>query len=198
MAYRAGSIVVADDKLNIVMERGLRDVDHTPKDNRTRIQRNSMTEMGGGVVASGNVEYSGPFMAKRADDTFIRVESPAEFMGGYTGFAGSICAPDMQILKHVESFDVSFTEGQEKTLCCLVVTWGTNGLSVSWGFYADPWKTCVDTDRLVTSDEANPKTETNPMRDPFISIYPIFRMEGNRIVQIQHGHIVEFNRWWRS
>ena len=148
--------------------------------------------------SSGNAGYSGPFMAKRADDTFIRIESPAEFMGGYTGFAGSICAPDMQILKHVESFDVSFTEGQEKTLCCLVVTWGTSGISVSWGFYADPWKTCVDTDRLVTADEANPKTEINPMRDPFISIYPIFRMEGNRIVQIQHGHIVEFNRWWRS
>ena len=142
--------------------------------------------------------YRGPFMAQKIDN-FIRIASPAEFMGGNTGYAGSICAPDMQILKHVESIDVSFTEGQENTLFCLAVTWLDDGLiDVNSGFYPDPWKTCSDTDRLITADAVNPKTEEDPARDPFLSIYPIFRMEGSKIVQIQQGHIVEYNRWWRS
>ena len=198
MAYKAGTIVIASEELNLVMDRGLRDVDRTPRDNRTRIQRNSMTDTSDGGSGGGEVGYRGPFMAQKIDN-FIRIASPAEFMGGNTGYAGSICAPDMQILKHVESIDVSFTEGQENTLFCLAVTWLEDGLiDVNSGFYPDPWKTCSDTDRLITADAVNPKTEENPARDPFLSIYPIFRMEGSKIVQIQQGHIVEYNRWWRS
>ena len=36
-----------------------------------------------------------------------------------------------------------------------------------------------------------------PYRDPYIAIYPIARIEGKTIVQLQQGHIIDYNRWWR-
>lgn len=61
MAYKAGSIVIASEELNLVMDRGLRDVDRTPRDNRTRIQRNSMTDTSDGGSGGGDVGYNSYF-----------------------------------------------------------------------------------------------------------------------------------------
>ena len=150
-------------------------------------------------IAEGSYGYQGPFMAKWIFKDSVQISCPPEFMGGNTQYCGSICAPDMQILAHISSNWVTFVEGQENTLLVLRVIWGDSGVSgYIFDFVPDPWKSCSDAMKLAAVDHLNPKTEEYPYRDPYISIYPIARIEGTKIVQIQQGHIVEYNRWWRS
>ena len=151
-------------------------------------------------IAEGSSDgYQGPFMATWIFKDSVQVICPPEFMGGNTQYCGSICAPDMQVLAHISSNWVTFVEGQENTLLVLRVIWGDSGVSgYIFDFVPDPWKSCSDEMKLAAVDHLNPKTEEYPYRDPYISIYPIARIEGTKIVQIQQGHIVDYNRWWRS
>ena len=142
---------------------------------------------------------SGPFMVKWLFTNMLSISCPPEYMGGNEGYCGSICAPDMQIIRHLESNNISFTPGQENTLLTLTVIWGESGVDRHWfSFVPDPWKSCTNETKLSAVDFLNPKTEDYPHRNPYMAIYPIARMEGNKIVQIQQGHIVDSNRWWRS
>ena len=127
----------------------------------------------------------------------LNISAPPEFVGG-NDYAGSILAPDMQVITHVSSNNISFTEGQENTLLVVRATWDSDGdIGASFAWVPDPWKTCSEENRFITIDHLNPKSEQYPYRNPYIAIYPIARIEGIKIAQIQRGHIVEYNRWWR-
>ena len=150
-----------------------------------------------GFIAEISNGYSGPFMVTWLQKGIVHIGAPPEFVGG-SDYAGSILAPDMQVIKHISSTNESFTEGQENTLLVLKVTWFDDGdVLASFNFVPDPWKTCSEENRFITIDHLNPKTEQYPYRNPYIAIYPIARIEGIKIAQIQRGHIVEYNRWWR-
>lgn len=146
--------------------------------------------------------YSGPFMVRWHNSFQLRIYAPPEYMGGNTLYAGSILAPDMQVVKHISSDYESFEEGQENTLLVLKIRWDDDedldSYTGGFQFVPDPWKTCTSENKLAAIDHVNPKTETYPYRDPYIAIYPIARIEGKKIVQLQRGHIVEYNRWWRA
>lgn len=142
--------------------------------------------------------YSGPFMVGWRFTGMLTISCPPEYMGGSSLYCGSLCAPDMQILTHIETANIGFTAGQENTLLVLRVIWSDSDVSSRFEFVPDPWKSCTEETKLAAVDYLNPKTEEYPYRDPYISIYPIARIEGEKIVQIQQGHIVDYNRWWRS
>lgn len=151
------------------------------------------------IYLKGAGKYNGPFAVSRINDTLYKVQAAPEFMGGDTGYAGSICAPDMQILSHIPSWEVSYSAGQENTLLVLKAIWTENGIrDREFLFVPDPWKNPSDATKMLAIDYVNPKTTEHPYRNPFISIYPIARIDNGKIVQIQQGHIVEYNRWWRS
>ena len=144
-------------------------------------------------------KYNGPFAVSRINDTLYKVQAAPEFMGGNSGYAGSICAPDMQILAHVSSWEISYSAGQENTLLVLKAIWTENGLrDTEFLFVPDPWKNPSDLTKMLAIDYENPKTTEHPYRNPFISIYPVARIYIGKIEQIQQGHIVEYIRWWRS
>ena len=160
---------------------------------------NPMKKQSSFIAEGGSSSYSGPFMVKWLFTNMLSISCPSEYMGGNEGYCGSICAPDMQIIRHLESNNISFTPGQENTLLTLTVIWGESGVDRHWfSFVPDPWKNCTNETKLSAVDFLNPKTEDYPHRNPYMAIYPIVRMEGNKIVQIQQGHIVDSNRWWRS
>ena len=150
-------------------------------------------------IAEGGSGYSGPFMVKWRFSNIISISCPPEYMGGSDLYCGSICAPDMQIIRHIDANNIFYSEGQENTLLTLKIIWGDDGVNHAvFDFVPDPWKTCSDEMKLSAADYLNPKTEKYPYRDPYISIYPLARIEGRKIVQIQRGHIIDYNRWWRG
>lgn len=149
-------------------------------------------------IAEGGRGYSGPFMVKWRFSGMLSISCPPEYMGGSTSYCGSICAPDMQIIGHIGANNIRFTEGQENTLLALKIIWDDEGIkNAMFEFVPDPWKTCSNETKLAAVDHLNPKTEKYPYRDPYIAIYPIARIEGKTIVQLQQGHIIDYNRWWR-
>ena len=150
------------------------------------------------IYVKGSASYSGPFMVKWRYSNMLSISCPPEYMGGSTSYCGSICAPDMQIIGHIGANNIRFTEGQENTLLALKIIWDDEGIkNAMFEFVPDPWKTCSDETKLAAVDYLNPKTEKYPYRDPYIAIYPIARIEGKTIVQLQQGHIIDYNRWWR-
>ena len=159
----------------------------------------SSTKKQSSFFSESSAKYSGPFMVTWRNSSLLYIESPPEYFGGNGNFAGSILAPDMQVLAHIPRNGASFIDGQENTLLVLKVTWDENsGYSgYNFDFVPDPWKTCTDETKSAAVDFLNPKSERYPYRDPFISIYPLARIEGRKITQIQQGHIVDYGRWWR-
>ena len=159
---------------------------------------NSVKKQSNFIAEGGSSGYSGPFMVRWLYSNILSITCPPEYMGGSDLYSGSICAPDMQIIRHLDMNNVFFSAGQENTLLALQVIWGDEGVNhYIFDFVPDPWKTCTDETKLTAADYLNPKSEKYPYRNPYISIYPIARIEGTKIVQIQQGHIVDYNRWWR-
>ena len=181
MAYDIGKIVRADAYLNRAGDNALRIKQKNETDKRTRIQRNSMLESGETVVAEGG--YHGPFRVSWLDSEIVRISAPPEFMGGFETFAGSVCAPDMQIITHINANNITFPVGTENTLLVLRMTWNEKGIfGHAFEFVPDPWKSCLEANRMIAIDHLNPKTEDHPYRNPYISIYPSARFEGTQIV----------------
>lgn len=165
---------------------------------RTLTGGQSAKKQSGFIAESVKSGYHGPFRVSWLDSEIVRISAPPEFMGGFETFAGSVCAPDMQIITHINANNITFPVGTENTLLVLRMTWNEKGIfGYAFEFVPDPWKSCLDANRMIAIDHLNPKTEDHPYRNPYISIYPIARFEGTQIVQIQQGHIVEYNRWWR-
>jgi hypothetical protein len=97
-------------------------------DNVSRSLVSSSGKKQSSFFAEGSKKYHGPFMVSWAGSGRISIKCPPEFMGNSNGYCGSICAPDMQVVKHILVNYISFTEGQENTLLVLKVIWGCEGI----------------------------------------------------------------------
>ena len=144
-------------------------------------------------------KYTGPFAASwhpsRENDVVI--SCAPEYMG-VTGYCGSICTPDMMIAIHVGNNSITYAPASGNTLLVLKATWYSDGtIEPVFQFTQDPWTTCTSANLLIAADALNPVTQEYPYRNPRLAIYPIARISGTKIAQIQFGHIVDYNRWWR-
>ena len=160
---------------------------------------NPSRKQGAFCAEGGTSRYSGPFAVSwnPSRENSVLLSCAPEYMG-VSGCCGSILAPDMMIVKHVSSGTSSYIPESGKTLLVLIAEWRLSGsIETHFQFVPDPWTTCSDGDRMIAADEVMPVTEEYPHRNPHIAIYPIARISGTKIVQLQFGHIVDCSRWWR-
>lgn len=147
-----------------------------------------------------NTNYSGPFAVSWYSENSVMISCKRPDYGSANGYCGSICAPDMMIVKHVQGAVVNYVPNSGNDLLVLIASWSSGStVNTSFRFVPDPWTTCSDADRMIAADAANPVTQEFPLRDPRVSVYPVARIiSGNKIIQLQNGHIVDYNRWWRA